>query len=103
MSRSDVLSRPLLQVLHLLTDLLDQQLQLDGGSRRIQTSGFRTERIGLSIELLHQKVQAFSSGSTLLDNAHQLIDVNIQAAEFFGHIDPNAMQRHLLADKLQLG
>ena len=44
-------------VLHLFAHLLDQDLELHRDIGRIRHHRFRTQRVGLTIQLLHQKIQ----------------------------------------------
>src|SRR5207302_1165344 len=48
-----------LDVLDLLAHLLDQHLHLDRDARDLVRDRFRAERVGLAVELLAEKIEAF--------------------------------------------
>src|SRR5262245_30361671 len=49
-----------LNVLHLLSHLIDHRLQLQAGARRLFVIGFGAKRVGLAVELLRQKIEPTS-------------------------------------------
>src|SRR3546814_4767645 len=54
----------LLNVLHLLADLVDQHLQLHRDVAGARVDGFRAQGVGFAVELLQQEVQARSEEHT---------------------------------------
>src|SRR3546814_11123001 len=71
----------LLNVLHLLADLVDQHLQLHRDVAGARVDGFRAQGVGFAVELLQQEVQAAADRLFLGDDATDLDDVAVEAVE----------------------
>src|SRR3546814_17689757 len=71
----------LLNVLHLLADLVDQHLQLHRDVAGARVDGFRAQGVGFAVELLQQEVQAAADRLFLGEDATDLDDVAVEAAE----------------------
>src|SRR5207302_6824285 len=69
------LSQSLLSVLHLLAHLLDEDLHVDRAARGLEILGFRGERVGFAVELLHEEIEPASGGLAAADDAAHLRDV----------------------------
>src|SRR6266702_3675025 len=87
-------------VLNLLAHLLDQQLELEACIRQVLRNRLRAERVGLAVELLHQKVQALADRPSGPDHAVHLFEVRSQAVQLLGDVRLDAEERDLLADAL---
>src|SRR3546814_832017 len=69
----------LLNVLHLLADLVDQHLQLHRDVAGARVDGFRAQGVGFAVELLQQEVQAAADRLFLGEDATDLDDVAVEA------------------------
>src|SRR2546428_139981 len=87
-------------VLNLLAHLLDQQLELEARVGEVLRHRLRAERVGLAVELLHQKVQALADRPSGPDHAVDLVEVRSQAVQLLGDVRLDAEERDLLADAL---
>ena len=58
LSRVLLTEQPLLNVLHLFANLLNDHLKLDGRVGYLDANGLGSQRVGFTIEFLGQKVQS---------------------------------------------
>ena len=92
----------LFQVLHLLAHLLDQNLEVDGRIGHLARDGFGTERIGLAVQFLHQKIEPLAHrwrrARAIGAQAIDFVQVGAEPADFLGDIDFDAKQSDFLAN-----
>src|SRR5262245_29511305 len=67
-----LMTRCLLDVLNLLAHLLDDDFHIDSGARGFHILRFRGQRVGLAIQLLHQKVEASAGGLARIEDGCDL-------------------------------
>src|SRR6185295_3968299 len=85
----------LLDVLHLLADLLYEQLQLERAVRQLLARRLGGERVGLAVELLREEVQALADGSAFAQRELHFAQMRPQAVELLAHVDLGAEKREL--------
>src|SRR4051812_38622705 len=90
----------LLNVLHLLAHLLDEDLELDGNPRHLVRDGLGSERIRLAVELLAEEIEPLADGAALVQHALELADMGGEAAQLLLHIDARGVEHDLLLDTL---
>src|SRR5262245_25590886 len=96
-------SLPLLKVLHLLANLLDQQLQLERAVRDRRARGLGRQRVRLAVQLLRDEVQALAGGAAGPEHALDLVEMGAQAVELLRHVGLGGEERDLGADTLVVG
>src|SRR3954466_15219940 len=70
---------PLLNVLHLLAHLLDQQLQFECAIGDLRAGGLGGERVRLAVELLREKVEPLAGSAALAQHALDFAQVHREA------------------------
>src|SRR5687768_697691 len=95
-------SAPLLKVLHLLAQLLDQHLQLDRGLGGARVDRLRAQGIRLAVELLHQEVEPAADRLRQREHAPRLGDVAGEPVEFFVDVDLLQVEHDLLLESPRL-
>src|SRR5689334_7483782 len=73
----------LLNVLHLLSHLVDHHFQGEPRARYLRGVRLGAQRIGLAIELLRQEIELATDGSGLREEIACRGDVHAQAPQFF--------------------
>ena len=79
--------KALFDVLHLLAHLFDQHFHVHADARELQRCRLGAQRVGLAVQFLDQKVQAFADFAALLEQALDFIDMRLQARDLFSHVD----------------
>src|ERR1700675_498090 len=74
-------------VLYLLAHLFDQHLDLERRLRQFCIDGLGAKRIGFTVDLQHQKVEAHAAAPTMVQYAPHCSDVGCGARDFFGDVD----------------
>src|SRR5437763_16786903 len=90
----------LFRVLHLLAHLLDEDLHVDRAARGLEVLGFRGERVGFAVELLHEETEPPSGGLAAADGAARLRDVAGEPLELLVGVEPLEQKRQLLLEPL---
>src|SRR3954470_12348555 len=65
-----------LNILHLLAHLLDEDLQLERGIRKLGVDGFRAEGVRFAVQLLHQEVEPLAAAAARGEHASHFRDVS---------------------------
>src|SRR5947208_13034037 len=73
----------LLNVLHLLAHLLDEQLQFECAIGYLRARGLGGERIGFAIEFLCEEVQALARSTSVTQHSIDFRKVHRQPLELF--------------------
>src|SRR5258708_4818064 len=92
---------PLLNVLHLLFDLLQLGFHVDGRRGDLAVVGLRRDRVRLAAHLLGQEVETPPELPFLGDDLAELADMRPQALDLFARVATVGMDRHF-PDDVQL-
>src|SRR5688500_16738787 len=81
-------SRPLrlLNVLHLLADLLHQQLELQRAVRDRLAGSLGGEGVGLAVELLGDEVEPLADGASRAERSLHFVKMQAQPLELLGDV-----------------
>ena len=91
-----------MEVLNLLTNLLDGQLHLDGQLREDEAWRFAAKGVGLSMELLGEKVEPLPNGLTTIfrKDARHLADMGGDSIELLRDVKANRCRMGLLSNAI---
>ncbi len=92
-----------LQVLHLLAELFDDHLHLDGMQGLRRRGGFGGQGVGFAIHFLEQKVETATDLSSALELMIKLLDMGAQAIQFLADVAALRQQHQLLLQALAIG
>src|SRR3569832_1144058 len=100
----DILGRleTLFDVQHLFPHLLDQHLHLHRDASRFDVGRLFFFVFGLTMQILHQEVEAPADGPRLTQDAPHLGQMRIEAVELLFHVETLAQQDHLLLEALRI-
>ena len=85
-----------LEVLNLFAHLLNQNLQFNRRTRHFDRSGFRSQRVGFTIEFLHEEVEAAAHCAARRQHAAHFSYVRGKPLDFLVDIHFQRVQRHFL-------
>ena len=74
------------QILHLLAELFDHALELEADIGQLDIVRFGTQRVGLTVEFLREKIESAANGAAICDQSLDLGDVRRQPIEFLAGV-----------------
>src|SRR5579863_7879882 len=90
----------LLDVLHLLAQLLDRGLEAETDARQGDVAGFRAQGVGLAVELLAEEIEAAADRRAFAQEVAGGGEMRLQAIELLANIGLGDEQRRLLRQAL---
>src|SRR5688500_14853912 len=88
---ADTTNRPpgtLFDILHLLAELLDDDLDVDGVARGLGVLRLRRQGVGLAVELLHQEIEPPADGILARQRLAHFGEVRAEARELLVDVEP---------------
>lgn len=84
----------------MLTHRFDHEFQIDGGVRHRNGYSFAAERVGFTVEFLHQEVQLTADGASPVECSSHFFNVSAKSFHFLVDVKFDTVERDFLTDAL---